>query len=171
MEPDPLAGRVAHFAELQPSSALFIDTALPGYARTIWSIIGQNVGEDRTVQPAIPPDGFHLAVIEAEPGNGSALHTHTTVEVFMALTGTWQVTYGAAGESEVTLEQWDVCSVPPGVWRGFRNAGEGPGRLLAIVGGTDAGRLTWAPEILEKARARGNTLDEHGYMPGSAPAP
>ena len=49
--------------------------------------------------------------------------------------------------------------------------GEGPGRLLAIVGGTDAGRLTWAPEILEKARARGNTLDEHGYMPGSAPAP
>ncbi len=168
---DPLAGRFARFAELEPSSALFIDTVLPGYARTIWSIIGQNVGEDRNVQPAIPPDGFHLAIVEAEPGNGSALHTHTTVEVFMALTGTWQVIYGEAGEHEVTLEQWDVCSVPPGVWRSFLNAGASSGRLLAIVGGTDAGRLTWAPEILEQAQAGGNELDEHGYMPGSASAP
>jgi hypothetical protein len=84
---DPLSGRVAHFADLEPSSALFIDTVLPGYARTIWSIVGQNVGENREARPAIPPDGFHLAVIEAEPGNGSALHTHTTVEVFMALSG------------------------------------------------------------------------------------
>ena len=166
-----MVGRVAHFKELEPSSTLFIDTALPGYARTIWSIIGQNVGEDRSVRPAIPPDGFHLAVIEAEPGNGSALHTHTTVEVFMALTGTWQVTYGGAGESEVTLEQWDVCSVPPGVWRGFRNAGDTPGRLLAIVGGTDAGRLTWAPEILSAASALGSSLDEHGYMPEPDAAP
>lgn len=166
-----MVGRVAHFEELEPSSALFIDTALPGYARTIWSIIGQNVGEDRSVRPAIPPDGFHLAVIEAEPGNGSALHTHTTVEVFMALTGTWQVTYGDAGESQVTLEQWDVCSVPPGVWRGFRNAGDSSGRLLAIVGGTDAGRLTWAPEIVEAADAVGSSLDEHGYMPGQDSGP
>lgn len=167
---DPLAGRVARFAELEPSSALFIDTALPGYARTIWSIIGRNVGEDRSVQPAIPPDGFHLAVIEAEPGNGSALHTHTTVEVFMPLTGRWQLSYGDAGEREITLEQWDVCSVPPGVWRGFRNVGGGSGHLLVMVGGTDAGRLTWAPEILEQAGSLGSTLDEHGFMSGSAPA-
>lgn len=143
---------------------LFIDTVLPRYARTIWSIVGQNVGENREAQPAIPPDGFHLAVIEAEPGNGSALHTHTTVEVFMALSGRWRVFYGDAGELDVTLEQWDVCSVPAGVWRGFRNDGEDAAHLLALVGGTDAGRLTWAPEILEQARAHGKTLDEHGYM-------
>lgn len=155
---------MAHFCDLEPSSALFIDTVLPGYARTIWSIVGQNVGENRAARPAIPPDGFHLAVIEAEPGNGSALHTHTTVEVFMALSSRWQVFYGADGEHGVTLEPFDVCSVPPDVWRGFRNTGESAGRLLALVGGTDAGRLTWAPAILEQARARGMTLDEHGYM-------
>lgn len=160
-----MAGRVARFADLEPSSALFIDTVLPGYARTIWSIVGQNVGENREARPAIPPDGFHLAVIEAEPGNGSALHTHTTVEVFMALSGRWQLFYGGAGELDVTLEEMDVCSVPPGVWRGFRNIGEGAGRLLVLVGGTDAGRLTWAPEILEQAHARGGVLDADGYMP------
>jgi mannose-6-phosphate isomerase-like protein (cupin superfamily) len=162
-EADPLSGRVARFTELEPSDALFIDTVLPGYARTIWSIIGANVGEDRAVQPAIPADGFHLAVIEAAPGNGSALHTHTTVEVFMALSGRWSVIYGDTGEHEAELAQWDVCSVPARVWRGFRNVGDSSAHLLAIVGGTDAGRLTWAPEILEAARERGAMLDDEGF--------
>jgi mannose-6-phosphate isomerase-like protein (cupin superfamily) len=163
---DPLQGRVARLGELAPSDALFVDTAIPGYARTIWSIIGPNVGENRNAQVAIPPEDFNLAVIEAEPGNGSALHTHTTVEVFMALSGRWQIFYGENEEWETFLEQWDVCSVPAGVWRGFRNAGSAPAKLLAIVGGTDAGRLTWAPQVLEEAEKRGMTLDEQGYMPG-----
>jgi mannose-6-phosphate isomerase-like protein (cupin superfamily) len=162
---DPLEGRVARLSDLEPSDALFVDTVIPGYARTIWSIIGPNVGENRDAQVAIPPDDFNLAVIEAEPGNGSALHTHTTVEVFMALSGRWHVFYGENEEHETFLEQWDVCSVPAGVWRGFRNAGSSPAKLLAIVGGTDAGRLTWAPHVLEEAKRRGMTLDEQGYMP------
>jgi mannose-6-phosphate isomerase-like protein (cupin superfamily) len=164
---DPLAGRVARFGELEPSDALFVDTVIPGYARTIWSIIGPNVGENRGAQVGIPPEDFNLAVIEAAPGNGSALHTHTTVEVFMPLSGRWQVFYGEEGEREVFLGQWDVCSVPAGVWRGFRNAGSSSAHLLAIVGGTDAGRLTWAPSVLAEAERRRMTLDEAGYMSGS----
>ncbi len=165
MNADPLAGRVARFAELEGNEALFVDTVIPGYARTIWSIVGRNVGEDRGQSPAIPAEDFHLAVIRAAPGNGSALHTHTTVEVFMALTGSWQLFYGEDEEREVVLEQWDVASVPAGVWRGFRNAGDEDAYLLALVGGTDAGRLTWAPKVVEEARRRGKTLDAAGYMP------
>lgn len=165
MNVNPLEGRVAVFSELQGNEALFVDTVIPGNARTIWSIIGQNVGEDRGEMPAIPPEDFHLAVIRTEPGNGCGLHTHTTVEVFMGLTGTWQIFYGDEAESEVVLGQWDVCSVPAGVWRGFRNVGEEEAHLLAIVGGTDAGRLTWAPEVLTEAARRGKTLDAAGYLP------
>lgn len=161
---DPLAGRLAVFAELEGNEALFVDTVIPGNARTIWSIIGPNVGEDRGERPAIPPDGFHLAVIRAAPRNGCGLHTHTTVEVFMALTGRWEIVYGEHEERRVVLGQWDVCSVPAGVWRLFRNAGDDWAHLLAIVGGTDAGRLTWAPSVLEKAARRGKTLDAAGYL-------
>ena len=161
---DPLEGRVARFRELEPSPALFIDTVIPGHARRIWSIVGPNVGEDAKALPAIPPEDFHLAVIEAAPGNGSALHTHTTVEVFMVLSGRWSVFYGDEGEMTVMLEHWDVCSVPAGVWRGFRNVGDETAHLLALVGGTDAGRLTWAPDVLAEARRRGMHLDERGYM-------
>lgn len=157
--------RVARFAELASNGTLFIDTAIPGYARDVWSIIGVNVGEDRSEQPPIPPDGFNLAILCAEPGNGSALHTHTTVEVFVPLSGRWQIFHGSESEHELELDRWDVCSVPPGVWRGFRNVGTETAHLLVVVGGTDAGRLTWAPAVLEEARARGRELDATGYMP------
>ena len=163
---DPLAGRVWRFGETPANPALFVDTVLAGGARRIWSIIGQNVGEDRGERPPIPPDDFHLAIVEAEPGNGSHLHTHTTVEVFVALSGRWALPYAerADGEvREVVLDPWDVCSVPPGVWRGFRNAGETRAHLLVVVGGTDAGRLTWAPDVLAAAQAAGQRLDGDGY--------
>jgi quercetin dioxygenase-like cupin family protein len=168
---DPLEGRIWRFGETEPNPALFVDTVLPGGARSIWSVIGQNVGEDRGVRPPIPPEDFHLAVVEAEPGNGSHLHTHTTAEVFVALSGRWALPYAttADGEvSEVILEPWDVCSVPAGVWRGFRNAGTEKAHLLVVVGGTDAGRLTWAPDVLEASARAGKTLDEAGYMPAEA---
>jgi mannose-6-phosphate isomerase-like protein (cupin superfamily) len=162
---DPLEGRIARFAELEGNEGLFIDTVLPGGQRTIWSIIGQNVGEDRGARPAIRPEDFHLAILRAAPGNGAGLHTHTTVEVFMPLTGRWQLFYGEDEEHEVILDPWDVCSVPAGVWRGFRNAGDDEAHLLVVVGGTDAGRLTWAPKVLEEAARHGRTLDASGFMP------
>ena len=83
----------------------------------------------------------------------------------MGLTGRWRITHGEEGQQEVVVGQWDVCSVPPGVWRAFRNAGDEEAHLLAIVGGTDAGRLTWAPAVLDEAARRGKTLDATGYLP------
>jgi mannose-6-phosphate isomerase-like protein (cupin superfamily) len=165
---DPLDGRVWRFGETEPNPALFIDTVLPGGARRIWSVIGQNVGEDRDIRPPIPPEDFHLALVEAEPGNGSHLHTHTTAEVFVPLSGRWALPYSTAADGEVfevELGPWDVCSVPAGVWRGFRNAGEQKSHLLVIIGGTDAGRLVWAPDVLEASARAGKTLDPAGYMP------
>jgi mannose-6-phosphate isomerase-like protein (cupin superfamily) len=165
---DPLDGRVWRFGETEPNPALFVDTVLPGGARRIWSVIGENVGEDRDVEPPIPPEDFHLALVEADPGNGSHLHTHTTTEVFIPLSGRWALPYAETADGEVReviLGPWDVCSVPAGVWRGFRNAGEEKGYLLVVIGGTDAGRLTWAPDVLEASVRAGKTLDAAGYMP------
>ena len=33
--------------------------------------------------------------------------------------------------------------------RGFRNTGSEYAYLMAILGGTDAGRVTWSPKVLE----------------------
>ena len=72
--------------------------------------------------------------------------------------------WGDKGEQEIFLEQWDTISVPPGVMRGFRNAGTEDAYLLAMLGGTDAGRVVWSPDVLEKAKQTGLSLDKKGNL-------
>ena len=157
--------RVAHFKDLRASTQAFVDSLIPGHEREIFNVIGHGVTEDASLNPAIPDArDFNMAMVHAAPGKGAALHAHPTVEVFFAMSGRWAVYWGDRGEQEVILEQWDTISVPPGVMRGFRNAGPGAGYLMAILGGTEAGHVTWAPEVLERARETGLGLDAEGNL-------
>ena len=72
--------------------------------------------------------------------------------------------WGDEGEHEVELEPWDVISVPVGVMRGFRNVGDGYANLMALLGGTDAGKVDWAQSVLDKAADTGLTLDAEGNL-------
>jgi mannose-6-phosphate isomerase-like protein (cupin superfamily) len=162
---DEMMQRVARFKDLKPSRKAFVDSLIPGHEREIFNVIGRGVTEDTTLNPAISDArDFNLTLVHAEPGKGAALHAHPTVEVFMALSGRWTVSWGGAGEHEIVLEQWDTISVPPGVMRGFRNAGPEAGYLMAILGGTDAGHVTWAPAVLERAGETGLGLDAQGNL-------
>lgn len=157
--------RVARFKKLTPTGHGFVDTAIPGYERLIYNVIGRGVTEDSALQPAITDArDFNLTLIRKVPGNRVGLHDHPTVEVFMPLGGVWGVYWGDDGEHEVILEQWDVISVPPGVMRGFRNAGTEESLLLAILGGSDSGHVTWSPKVLETARQHGLRLDDKGNL-------
>ena len=55
--------------------------------------------------------------------------------------GGGSVYWGDEGENEVILDTFDCVSVPVGVLRGFRNVGERHACLMAILGGTDAGKV------------------------------
>jgi len=157
--------RTARFTELRSSRQAFIDSKIPGHEREIFNVIGRGVTEDPTLNPAIgDARDFNLTYVRAEPGKGAALHAHTTVEVFVALSGEWGIYWGDDGEQEIILHQWDTVSVPPGVMRGFRNAGKESALLMAILGGTDAGHVSWTPKVLEQARATGLKLDEQGHL-------
>jgi len=157
--------RTARFTELRSSRQAFLDSKIPGHEREIFNVIGRGVTEDPTLNPAITDaQDFNLTYVRAEPGKGAALHAHPTVEVFVALSGEWAMYWGDEGEQEILLHQWDTVSVPPGVMRGFRNAGKEIGLLMAILGGTDAGHVSWTPKVLEQARATGLQLDEQGNL-------
>lgn len=162
---DEMLRRVARFKDLRPSRKAFVDSLIPGHEREIFNVIGRGVTEDTSLSPAITDArDFNLTLVHAEPGKGAALHAHSTVEVFMALSGRWAVYWGDQGEHEIGLEQWDTVSVPPGVMRGFRNAGTADGYLMAILGGTDAGHVTWAPQVLDQAKDTGLILDAAGNL-------
>jgi uncharacterized RmlC-like cupin family protein len=159
------ATRVARFKSLKPSPRAFLDTAIPGFERLIYNVIGRGVTEDASLAPAITDArDFNMTLVKKAPGNRVGLHDHPTVEVFMALTGRWGVYWGDSAENEVTLEQWDVISVPPGVMRGFRNIGTEDAYLLALLGGSDSGHVEWSPKVVETARQHGVELDDRGNV-------
>ena len=157
--------RVAVFRSLSPGKRPLVDAVLPQFQREIFNIIGGGVTEDPTMQVGIRAvEGFHMAIIRAEPGKGTGLHNHKTVEVFMPLTGRWSVQWGDEGENELTLDQYDVISVPVGVMRGFRNESEHEAMLLSIVGGTDPGKVDWAEKVRSATRERGYDVDDQGRI-------
>lgn len=155
---------IARFDEATGYSEQYVDTGIPGYHRTVHNLIGTNVAEDTDSGAAIEPEEFNLAVVEAPPDNGAALHDHETVEVFMPLTGTWEITWGEEGENAETLEPRDTIQVPPGNFRAFRNVGDEEAYLLALTGGVDPGRATWADAVLEEAKEYGLGRDEEGNL-------
>lgn len=161
---------VARFKDQKSSAQAFLDTRIPGHEREIFSIIGNGVQEDASIQPQIPPQDFHLAMIRSEPGKGAALHSHLTQEVFMPLSGRWAIFWGPEGDKEVILEPYDVISVPVHVMRGFRNVGEHTAMMLAVVGGHDPGRVGWPASMQDAARAAGLVLDEEGNLRALASA-
>ena len=162
---DEMAERVARFDKLQVSPQAFVDTRLPGHERDIFNVIGKGVTEDSSLKPAIgDAQGFNVTYTSAEPGNGAALHAHPTVEVFIPMSGKWSVFWGDEGEEEVILGPWDVISVPVGVMRGFRNVGDSHAYLMAIIGGSDAGKVTWAESVLRQANESGLALDAQGNL-------
>ena len=162
---DEMLERTARFKELRPSRQAFVDTRIPEHIRDIYNVIGQGVTEDAGLKPAITAvEGFNVTYVGAESGKGAALHSHSTVEVFIALSGQWSVFWGDEGENEVILDTFDCVSVPVGVMRGFRNVGDDEAFLLTIIGGAEPGKVTWSPEVLAAASASGVTRNEAGNL-------
>jgi len=165
-----MEGYVARFDRLRGSEEAFVDSKLPGAKRFKINLVGMGVVErsgDDALRPNIPLPavGFNLGMIQAEKGNGASLHAHKTEEVFMPLIGPWAVFWLTdEGEKELILQPFDCINVPIGVYRGFRYVGEGTGTLLTIIGGPDAGKVTWEPGVLARAAAMGMSRDAAGNL-------
>lgn len=157
--------RIARYKDIKPFPHAFLDTVVPEYARDILSVIGSGVLEDSEMAPTIKdPHCFSIGLIRMEPGQGAGLHAHSTEEVFIPLNGKCTIIWGDNAENELELEQWDTCSVPIGVMRGFRNSDDKTVVVLAINGGDDSGRLVWHPELVERAAKHGGKLSQDGYL-------
>jgi mannose-6-phosphate isomerase-like protein (cupin superfamily) len=127
---------IARWQNQKSTHLAFIDTKIPGHEREIWSIIGTGNLEDPNLpKPPLPAQDFNLAIVRAEPGKGAALHSHLTQEVFMPLTGRWEIFWGSEGKRSAVLEPYDVISLPVHLMRGFPNVGTDAALLLAVVGG------------------------------------
>jgi len=140
-------------------------------------------GNVRTMAEALPgnrlrphvkagAEGFSITYVRAPKGKGAALHRHATEEVFLPIHGRWQVFWLEAEEERtIDLDEGDMCNVPIGIFRGFRNVSDDPDALLiAIVGGPEAGKVDWHPSVVTEARKTGLSVDDDGNLIVEKPA-
>ena len=148
---EQMEARVARFATLQATDD-YVDAELPGCERTTLRVLG--------TPPAAPlaAEDFHLNIVRCAPGKAAPLHNHLTQEVFMPLSGMWDVFWGPEGERSLRLGPWDTVSIPPGLSRGFRNAGADDAYLVGMAGGHDPGRINWPESVRAAARSAGVVL-------------
>ena len=160
------AERIARFDDLQANSEAFVDIRIPGNARDIFTVIGAGVSENDDFKVPIPARGFNLAFIRAPHDNGASLHFHDTIEVFTAIQGEWEIfwTNLEGDEHRIVLKPYDTISVPEGVSRGFRNLGDESNLMLAVLEGTDPGRVHWPAETVAEGRKYGLVLDASGDL-------
>jgi mannose-6-phosphate isomerase-like protein (cupin superfamily) len=95
-------------------------------------------------------DCMVVSMAICEPGNGPALHMHAnTVETFFCAQGRFSIQWGDEGEEEITLEKFDLLSIPAGLTRRFTNVSDERGVLLVLLQG-DQGKfndITYTPSL------------------------
>lgn len=150
---EEMEARVWRFNALEGSPNAFIDAAVPGHERVLYGALGSGTADEQIVKAVKAAENFHIDFIKAAPGQGAALHSHDSEEVFIVMTGRWKVTWGTNGDNELELDQFDGVSVPSGVMRSFENLGNEENVLMAIIGGKTPGPCVWSEAILGKLRS------------------
>ena len=174
---ESMARRVVRFDDLKSKGIplMFIDSILPAHWRMNYAVIGDTASEnpDYTNRRAIAdPHKFQIGMGWAPPGCGPAWHTHDYVEMFVPLKGSWRFVWGnnpdpAQPGGEFVLDEWDVISLPPGVWRSFENASDEIAWFFAVLEphevfeGKDP---YWPPKLVDEAAQAGFSADETGKM-------
>ena len=145
---EELDSRIARFDRLQPMSTAkelewtgqdAIDII---FARKLMPVIL----EDRknpfgNVAPVFGAGGITMFISVLPPGQGPCLHSHNdTFETFMVLEGTIEYEIGEPVTHRRTLGKWDVLSVPPRIYRGFRNVGTSDAVQLTVISGLNESR-------------------------------
>lgn len=148
---EQMEANVARFGDLVPTDD-YRDAAIPGCERTTYRVLGNRPGAP------LQAEDFHLNIVRCEPGKSAPLHSHLTQEVFIALTGRWEVFWGPEGARFVVLGPLDTVSIPPGLSRGFRNVSTQPALLMGMASGRDPGNIDWPPQVRAAALAVGVEL-------------
>ncbi len=156
---------LVRYAELLPGKAAFIDARTPGSdQKENYCIIGAGVAENPDQPVHILDDkGFDVGGAGQPVGTKNSLHSHTSAEIFIVFRGQFRLYWGNDGQQEAVLGPGDMVSIPTNCFRGFEVVGNEYGFLFAFLG-SDAGGVTWHPQVIKEAEKHGLVLLENGKL-------
>lgn len=137
-----MEARIARFADLVPYKQTMNDAhGIPVEAMRMMStdkvypVMSPAEWTGRSsIAPVKGAAGLTVTIAECPPGDHPGLHNHTgSVENFFCLSGRFEILWGENGEYRAVIEPLDFISVPPGIYRDFRNISDKLGRLLVMI--------------------------------------
>lgn len=150
---------IVRFKDLPQRRSTFrpLDMQVAKYERERYSVVGRGAEGTANGKKTAEVKDFSIVYLKVDPGKAVGEHAHATSEVFIPLTGRWEV--GIGGETTI-LEPFDVISVPPNAMHSLVNAGDAPALLMAINAGGAGAPIQWASKVLDEVRATGSTASE-----------
>ena len=144
-----------------------IDMVLPRFDRERYSVVGRGSEGTSKAKRTGDVEAFSIVYLKIASGNGVGAHAHATPEVFIPMSGIWEVEMEGR---KTNVEPWDVIAVPPGVMHGLTNVGKTDAVIMAINGGHAGVPIYFEPALLDEIKRAGGNVREVDYPPGSAPA-
>ncbi len=108
----------------------------PKYRRAQMRYIGLGAAGAKSDANVIPSEHFTFSTMVLPAGCEGPSHVHRDVEeVFFMLHGKVKLTFAYEGETaETVLNERDLISVPPNVYRGLLNIGQEEALMLVLLG-------------------------------------
>jgi quercetin dioxygenase-like cupin family protein len=140
---EEMDSRIGRYDELTPMSTADDLAWVPQeawdvfFARTIKAVVLEATDSPfGNRAPIKGANGLTMFISHLPPGQGPCLHDHNnTYETFMVLQGSIEYRIGSPVTESRVLNQWDVFSCPPGVYREFRCVGDTEAVQLTILTG------------------------------------
>jgi mannose-6-phosphate isomerase-like protein (cupin superfamily) len=155
--------RFIPFSSLRYTTEAFIDYCIPECSpKYNYALIGPGVSQNPKQPVSLrEKHGFQVGGISMPHGKTNPAHMHFTAEVFICVKGDWQMQWGFnPGVQTADVGEGDVLTVPPWIYRGFRNIGVDDGFMFTGLGRDSTGGILWGPSTLQAAREQGVHLTE-----------
>ena len=155
--------RFIPFSSLRYTTEAFIDYCIPECSpKYNYALIGPGVSQNPKQPVSLREQhGFQVGGISMPHGKTNPAHMHFTAEVFICFKGDWQMQWGFnPGVQTADVGEGDVLTVPPWIYRGFKNTGVDDGFMFTGLGRDSTGGILWGPSTLQAARDQGVHLTE-----------
>ena len=135
--------RTARFDRLEPTKKGFSSIAAKAYellaAKDVFLLLAPHDHPRKAAKEAVEGlPGAEMSIVRCPPQTGPGLHNHQlTYETFLCLDGEFDVMWGENATYATRLKPFDMVSVPPNVYRAFKNVSTKDGHLLVLIQGDE----------------------------------
>ena len=120
----------------------------PKYRRAQMRYLGTGGTGVASDMNTVPSEHFTFSTMVLPPGCEGPMHVHDDVEeVFFMLRGSIRLSFEQDGETwQTVLEERDLVSVPPGIYRGLVNEGQEDALMCVMLGASKPRIPTYPPD-------------------------